>query len=57
MNTHTHTDPGWGLQELEQEHSTEVWTLRIPRKAPPAPGHWSSAMSAVLGPKLFKEKM
>lgn len=30
-HTHTHTDPGWGLQELEQEHSTEVWTLRIPR--------------------------
>lgn len=30
MNTHMHTDPGWGLQELEQEHRTKVWTPTIP---------------------------
>ena len=34
VNTHMHIDPGWGLQELEQEHSTKVWTPRIPKEGP-----------------------
>lgn len=34
MNTHMHTDPGWGLQELEQEHRTKVRTLTIPKEGP-----------------------